>query len=310
MTDYYSALRALTDETWNSLNVDDKISLLQSVENEVAAREGRQPCQVTGEFIHSSDKGITLGYYNQSTRGITINTEQLVTQSKYGSDYRVHLDTILHEGRHAYQHQAVLGEIEHEDHEAAQAWADNMAPGHYISYEKNPRGYYSQPIERDARGFAREKAAAIEQEKEIVLNPVNAQEEQKTLVLARDEAELRETGMSNIEDILEVKMKRDDYTDKSIVDGSEMEQQIERDRMDLMMEFDRDAFPNQEQMCAEREDIEQLFDGAGVEAAGQDKQAMREAIDNQMFGKARAELEFGRSQEYGSSVQQDNGINR
>ena len=83
MTDYYSALRALTDETWNSLNVDDKISLLQSVENEVAAREGRQPCQVTGEFIHSSDKGITLGYYNQSTRGLTINTEQLVTQSKY-----------------------------------------------------------------------------------------------------------------------------------------------------------------------------------------------------------------------------------
>ena len=76
----------------------------------------------------------------------------------------------------------------------------------------------------------------------------------------RDEAELRETGMSNIEDILEVKMKRDDYTDKSIVDGPEMEQQIERDSMDLMMEFDRDAFPNQEQMCAEREDIEQLFD--------------------------------------------------
>ena len=308
MTDYYSALRALNDETWKLLNTNDKISLLQSIENEVSAREGRQPCQVSGEFIPSSDEGIILGYYSQSTRSITINTEQLVPQSKYASNYRVHLDTILHEGRHAYQHQVVLGEIEHKDYEAAQAWADNMAPGHYISYEKNPRGYYYQPIERDARDFAREKAAAIEQEKEAAFNPVKTQDKQNTLMLARNEVGMMASGKRNKEDILEV--KTDDYRGNGIVVGSEIEQLVARDRTNLPIEVERNAFPNQEQMRAEREVIEQLLDSAKAEAVGQDKKAMREAIDNQMSGQAYSESEFKCSQERGSSVQQDNEINR
>lgn len=302
MDDYNSVLQSLTDENWNSLNVYEKLNVLQAVENEVAVREGRQPCQVSGEFIPSSNDGITLGYYSQLTRDITINTEQLAPQSKYGSDYRVHLDTILHEGRHAYQHQVVLGEIEHADPQAVQAWTDNMAPGHYITYERNPRGYYSQPIERDARDFARDKAITIEQKKEVALNS-----DMKPLVLARDKDELWAAGLRNIEDILEV--KRDDYRDKGIIDGPEMEQLIARDRVELLMEFERDAFPGQAQMHAERDDIEQLFDDVGMEAAEQDKQSMREAIEGQMDSSAPTEAESLGGQKSGNSVQRDNGMN-
>ena len=301
MDDYNSVLQSLTDEKWNSLKVYEKLAVLQAVENEIAVREGRQPCQVSGEFIPSSNDGITLGYYSQSTRDITINTEQLVPQSKYGSDYSVHLDTILHEGRHAYQHQAVLGEIEHIDSQAVQAWTDNMAPGHYITYERNPRGYYSQPIERDARDFARDKAITIEHEKEVALNP-----ELKPLILARDKDELWAASMRNVEDILEV--KRDDYREKGIVDGPEMEQLIARDRVELLMEFERDAFPEQAQMHAERDDIEQLFDDVGIEATAQDKQSMREVIEAQMDGSAPTEAESLGGREIGSSVQRDKGM--
>lgn len=302
MDSYNYALQFLTDEKWNSLNVYEKLNLLQIIENEVAVREGRQPCLVSGSFIPSSNDGIVLGFYSKATRNITINAEQLDPQSKYGSDYRVHLDTILHEGRHAYQHQAVLGEIEHADAQAVQAWADNMAPGHYITFERNPRGYYFQPIEKDARDFARDKAITIEQEKEVALNP-----DMKPLVLARDKDELWAAGLRNIEDILEV--KRDDYRDKGIVDGPEMEQLIARDRVELLMEFERDAFPGQAQMHAERDDIEQLFDDVEMEAAEQDKQSMREAIEGQMDGSAPTEAESIGGQKSGSSVQRDNGMN-
>ena len=301
MDDYDSVLQALTDGNWNSLNVDEKLNVLQAVENEIAVREGRQPCQVSGEFIPSSDDAVTLGYYSQTTRDITINTEQLAPQSKYGNDYKVHLDTILHEGRHAYQHQVVLGEIEHPDPQIVQSWADNMAPGHYITYERNPRGYYSQPIERDARDFAREKAITIEQEKELALNP-----EPKPIVLARDENELRAAGLRNIEDILEV--KRDDYRDKGIVDGPEMEQLIARDRVELLMEFEHDAFPGQPQMHDERDDVEQLFDDVDMDATVQDKQSMREAIERQMDSSSSTETE-STGRESGRTAQRDNGMN-
>lgn len=301
MGDYNMALHYLTDDRWNSLTVYEKLHVLQTVENAVAFREGRHACQVSGEFIPSSDDAVTLGYYSQTTRDITINTEQLAPQSKYGSNYKVHLDTILHEGRHAYQHQVVLGEIEHPDPQVVQSWADNMAPGHYITYERNPRGYYSQPIERDARDFAREKAITIEQEKELALNP-----EPKPIVLARDENELRAVGLRNVEDILEV--KRDDYRDKSIVYGPEMEQLIARDRVELLMELARDAFPGQPQIHDERDDVEQLFDDVEMDATVQDKQSMREAIEGQMDSSSSTETESA-GRESGRNAQRDTGIN-
>ena len=162
-------------------------------------------------------------------------------------------------------------------------------------------GYYSQPIERDARDFARDKAITIEHEKEVALNP-----ELKPLILARDKDELWAASMRNVEDILEV--KRDDYREKGIVDGPEMEQLIARDRVELLMEFERDAFPEQAQMHAERDDIEQLFDDVGIEATAQDKQSMREVIEAQMDGSAPTEAESLGGREIGSSVQRDKGM--
>ena len=305
MDSFITALQSLTDEKWNSLNVYEKLNTLQVVENEIAAREGLKPCQVSGEYIPSTEDGVTLGYYSQSTRDITINTEQLAPQSMYGSDYKMHLDTILHEGRHAYQHQVVLGEIEHSDTRAVQEWADNMAPGHYITYERNPRGYYSQPIERDARAFARDKSLEIEQEKTTALGPLHDPKELQPIVLKRNEDELSEAGSRNIEDILEA--RRDDYRDKGMVDGPEMELLIERERIELQTEFSQDAYASSEQASRERESIEQLFDKSELEAANKGRQSQRDDIEAQMEGTASVEEESP-GYESGNSLGKDKGM--
>lgn len=301
MENYSAALQSLNDEKWQRLSVPEKLSLLQEIENETAVREGRNPCLVTGEFIPSDDTGVTLGYYNRGTRKITINTEQLEPQSQYGNDYRVHLDTILHEGRHAYQHQAVLSEIEHEPPEQVSEWRDNMAPGHYITYERNPRGYYAQPIERDARAFAAERIPEIEKERDLLLEKMRTQQKERPKILARNEDELREIGLRNIEDILEV--RRDDLRDKGMVDGPEMEAIISRERIDLQTEFEHDAFGIGKYSENDRTLLEEQYSESLQGGTHSSHAAAREEIENQMRGK-----ENGQSDGQTAEREQDHGI--
>lgn len=239
MSSYNDALQSLSAEEWSKLSVQEKLDTLQAVENEVAVREGRSPCKVQGQYIQSDSRGTTLGYYSRADRTITINTEQLDSNSKYGNDYKVHLDTVLHEGRHAYQHQAVRGEIKHENTEELAAWTDNMQPGHYVTFEKNPRGYFAQPIEQDARSYAKSAMVGIENDKQLLKEQMQ-QAGNQPKVLRRNPDELRKAGQKNIEDILE--MRRDDLRDKGMKDGPEMEQIIQRERKELQAEFERDAF--------------------------------------------------------------------
>ena len=72
----------------------------------------------------------------------------------YGKDSSTIVTTCLHEGRHAYQHQVVNGIVQHDDPNEAATWSENLKDGNYISFEENPRGYYEQPVEVDAREFA------------------------------------------------------------------------------------------------------------------------------------------------------------
>lgn len=65
------------------------------------------------------------------------------------------MDTIIHELRHAVQHQAVEGEgFWNVDEERKNSWGNNMLPGNYIRAEVDLRRYSSQPIERDAVTFS------------------------------------------------------------------------------------------------------------------------------------------------------------
>lgn len=65
------------------------------------------------------------------------------------------IDTIIHELRHAVQHQAIEGKgFWNVDEERKNSWINNMRPGNYISSDVDLRRYSSQPIEKDAFTFS------------------------------------------------------------------------------------------------------------------------------------------------------------
>lgn len=172
---YEKGLTYLKDDSWKTLDISGKVAVLQAVEQEFARRENRYPCQVSPKYMpKGKGDGILMGSYSPVTKDIAVNIEQLSPDSKYGNDYTVHLDTVLHEGRHAYQDQAARGVIQHSDKGELEQWRLNMAPGNHIPYEQNPRGYYNQPIEKDARLYAEKMVRQIKQEQQ----QMHAQEDQ------------------------------------------------------------------------------------------------------------------------------------
>jgi hypothetical protein len=158
---YQDSLHLLNESEWNKLPVQNRAAVLQSVENEVARREGRPPCNVF-LFSEAPKNGtISAGKYNPSSGDITLNAYYL---KENPTDC---LNTVLHEGRHGYQDKAVKGEINHHNQAELKAWRDNMKPGHYIDPEKNRRAYYRQPLEADAREYADITTRQIQAEQKI-----------------------------------------------------------------------------------------------------------------------------------------------
>lgn len=150
---YQESLLLIGNE-WTSLSDDKKIEVLQTIENHMAYESNRVSVPVEGRFLHTGSDGIVLGLYDPRSGRIYINASQFDSESMYGKDSSTIVTTCLHEGRHAYQHQVVNGIVQHDDLSEAAAWRENLKDGNYISFEENPRGYYEQPVEVDAREFA------------------------------------------------------------------------------------------------------------------------------------------------------------
>jgi len=166
---YKQSLVSLERDRWKKLNLAERVSALQSIENEMASRQGRKACNVKLVAMHTSNYSTELGKYNRETNEIYINQNAMINNSKYGNEPDIHLETILHEGRHAYQVQAVKGIVAHYNPAELDKWKDNLKEGSYIRFRENPRAYYSQPVEKDAREFAQsmQKEITVEQKNAI-----------------------------------------------------------------------------------------------------------------------------------------------
>ena len=160
---YQDSLHLLNDSEWSKLSVQSRASVMQSVENEVSRRQGRPPCNVSlyseAPDIHGR---ISCGTYSPQTGDIEMNAYHLSEKTSEGC-----LNTIMHEGRHAYQDNVVKGNVDHHPQSEVKAWQTNMQPGNYISPEQNPKGYYRQPIEADAREYAAITTRQIQAEQKI-----------------------------------------------------------------------------------------------------------------------------------------------
>lgn len=140
-------------ENWTSLEVSEKEVVLNAVEERIAEIECRPACPVRLVPLEEGQ----WGGYNPETKDITINS-LYVEQSDYGT-YREIVDTLIHEGRHAYQDYNVnVAEI-HPRHSEVAGWAETMEGGKWgywgdCSSLLGQRLYEQQSIEIDARNFA------------------------------------------------------------------------------------------------------------------------------------------------------------
>ncbi|RCX07128.1 hypothetical protein DFR58_1592 [Anaerobacterium chartisolvens] len=155
---YNDSLCCLEESTWKNLNNEEKEQALQAIENEMASRQNRAPCLVMRYDMGGQDNGFFLrGKYTNDDRIIHINSNQ------YGDDPDKMLEAVIHEGRHAYQYDAVEGRVNHDNKEEVKLWEDNLK-GKYIGPKQNPEQYRNQPVEKDAFAFGREQAKKVKEE--------------------------------------------------------------------------------------------------------------------------------------------------
>ena len=157
----YEQCLLLTGSQWAHLSDERKLEVLQTIENHSAFESGRLACPVIGKFLYTGTDGIVLGTYNPKNQVIYVNSSQFAADSRYGKDSEAIVTACLHEGRHAYQHQVAEGIVLHDNQAEAESWRENLSEGNYISFRDNPRAYYNQPVEVDARRFAEEKYAEM-----------------------------------------------------------------------------------------------------------------------------------------------------
>lgn len=133
-------------DNWVELSVEDRTDVLQEMECRIAEIEHREPCQIN---VREMEEG-NYGAFSPVTKDITINS--LYVESNSFQDYKEMLDTLIHEGRHAYQDYNVATRDVHGDSTITNQWSYNF--DNYISPNWDFQAYFTQPVEQDAREFA------------------------------------------------------------------------------------------------------------------------------------------------------------
>lgn len=168
ISDVFSECKELRYENWKSLELSEKVNVLNNLEAKIAEIEHRQPCLIRTLEMPSHQ----LGGYNPCSKSIDINISYIEKSGYNHNTFKEVLDTLVHEGRHAYQDYNVnICEI-HPRHSEVASWAETMEGGKWgyhgdTSTLLGLRLYEQQSIEIDARNFAADVLDKFEQ-KQIV----------------------------------------------------------------------------------------------------------------------------------------------
>lgn len=151
---------------WEKMSAEQRRDALQEIENRVAAAEGREPYyvdRIPADMEEESPN--TMGYIEfamDERPVIHLNSHYFENDddldfmdSEFSAVNALH--TLLHEGRHCFQREAVLNGNERIDPETLRMWAAN-AIAYFDDDETHGQfGVYQfQPMERDANCFAAE----------------------------------------------------------------------------------------------------------------------------------------------------------
>lgn len=136
-------------DKWKELSLRERVDVLGVLEAEVAKIEMRDPISVQ----HESTAPGLMGYFDRKELRLVISDSLLVSDRK--EDYVEVLDTLFHEGRHAYQNYNLNVTRTEASDELVRSWEVNYAElGYASSSTQGFWRYYTQPVEVDARLFA------------------------------------------------------------------------------------------------------------------------------------------------------------
>lgn len=140
-------------ENWVELNGEQRVAALNELEQQVAEIAMRDPMDVQMAVF---EKDTLMGTFDGTT--LRIADHSLMDNSYDG--YTETLNTLLHEGRHAYQDYNLYVERVEQSQELVDSWKVNNVDLGYDNGDRlifKDRGYleyYTQPVEVDARVFA------------------------------------------------------------------------------------------------------------------------------------------------------------
>jgi hypothetical protein len=137
---------AFHPEYWKRMTLDKRVQLLQDLENDQASKSGRSPYTIKAVPMERLGQ---CGSAKHDIREIHVNEAHI----QHNNFEFVAIDTVAHEGRHAYQNDVIENRIKHQNIEQAQIWKEN-ADVYVSNTEKMFLIYYNQPIERDAQDHA------------------------------------------------------------------------------------------------------------------------------------------------------------
>lgn len=153
-------------ENWTKLSIKGKVEVLNALEKTIAAIEHRPAAEIRAEKMDPDLNGYQLD------GGVALNEDRLLRSDESPEVLQGVLETLIHEGRHMYQHYNVEVRQVHESGAEVGSWRENFeelgyASGdpiyfHVLGFNYTNEGlahlgarlYYYQPVEIDARVFA------------------------------------------------------------------------------------------------------------------------------------------------------------
>lgn len=144
-----SKIDGLRFDNWRYLSSGERLHILQAAECEIAKISLRRPCEVKLKKLSTNN----YGSYSRIDKIITLNT-RYINDSSYAS-YKNTLETLFHEGRHAYQDYNLTERQVHTSPGDLTNWRVNENKyGYQSAHVFGYKLYWMQPVEADARKFA------------------------------------------------------------------------------------------------------------------------------------------------------------
>lgn len=156
ISDRLAECKELRFENWRTLSLEEKIGVLNDLEQAIASISHRPSVPVYAQPLHMDEQSINWGCYDSANKKIVINSACLERSSFDSAFYNRILDTLVHEGRHAYQDYNMYEREVHPRQSEINSWRENEIAG-YASGNMSEIGmrlYRFQPQETDARQFA------------------------------------------------------------------------------------------------------------------------------------------------------------